>query len=538
MLETDSYTIMREKNWILTALFVALLIFGAAHRCMSKSHDAVTDSLWQAVKINYKINPEIALDYAKALQGVANKNGNTMQEANALFSIGYLNLEKKHYHNSLEAYFKVLSIYKALGNEAYLASTYRNIGMLFADINIHQEAVKFYLQALPLYMASQNKNRIAESYYLLGRSYVNLNDFENAEIYLNKALKLSNTNKTNRRTYNWLGVLFRKEGSLQKAIDAYHKSLAFCKAGDKGANKTKAMVLLNLGIVHLSLNELDQAKSYAEQSLAISATLDGWNKTIKPQILLTEIATKRKSAYKSKLLGLMNTLDKMDATVFNPYYNEALLFISQKENIDLLKRNEIIKINMHMGAQLKISTELYEAVKRQLDNYALQMVMNKIKTAEKIAALERRTTNIRWGIGILFSLFLGAVFWRFAQLKYKKRRLKQQHEEMIYEVKTRLSVAKQEIMNNELAGIESTMALEQKNAELLALEKENIKLLALDKDNNQVMTEMITDISNANELIKKINAYVKDMREYMKENGFDVPPPPPSLWDLGDERDN
>ncbi len=527
---------MRENKWIFSVLFSMILIFGRQYQGLAGVDDANIDSLWHTVKKNYKSNPEIALDYAVTLHAVAMQDGNGEQEANALFAIGYLNHQKKRYSTSLEAYFKLLTIYQAQGNYAYLADTYLSIGNIFADIHINQEAERFYKEALPLYMQGQNKKWITEVYYLLGSCYVKQEDFEQAEIYLNKALKLANTNKTNRRTYNWLGESFRKRGEVKKAIDAYHKSLAFCKAGDKGANKTKAMVLLNLGITHLSLNELDQAKSYAERSLAVSTTLDGWNKTIKPQILLTEIAAKRGLAYKSELVALMNTLDKMDAAVFNPYYNEALLFISQKENIDLLKRDELINTNIHMGAQLKISTELYEAVKRQLNNYAMQMVMNKIKTAEKLAAMEKRTTTIRWGIGIFFSLFLGIIFWRSAYLKRKERGIMEKHQEMIYQVKTRLSVAKQEIINIELADIERAMILEQKNEELLELERENAELLEVEEDNHQIMTEMITDISKANELIKKINAYIKEMREFMEDNGFDVPPPP--LWNLGDERDN
>ncbi len=535
MIEPKKLYHMRESNWKCFILLMIIFV-GTQHISIAQTNDTGADSLWQAVKKNYKTNPDIALDYALALRTVAIERKNQEQETNALFSIGYINLENGNYSISLDAFFKVLTIYKALGNKAYLADSYKNIGKIFGKINIDEEAEKFYSLALPLYMELQNTKKVTELYYLIGRGYVKRDDFSQAEAYLNKALKLASSNKIYRSIFNTQGELFRKRGEFKKAIDAYGKSLAFCKAGDKGADKTKAMVLLNLGITHLSLNELDQAKSYAEQSLAVATTLDGWNKTIKPQILLTEIAAKRGLAYKSELVALMNTLDKMDAAVFNPYYNEALLFISQKENIDLLKRDELATTNIHMGAQLKISTELYEAVKRQLNNYALQMVMYKIKTAEKIAALERRTTNIRWGIGIFFSLFLGIVFWRFAYLKRKERGIMEKHQEMIYQVKTRLSVAKQEIINIELADIERAMILEQKNEELLELERENAELLEVEEDNHQIMTEMITDISKANELIKKINAYIKEMREFMEDNGFDVPPPP--LWNLGDDRDN
>ncbi len=536
MSDTQKLYHMRENNWKYIVLLIVVFI-GTQHLSIADPKEVVLDSLWQAVKTNYKSNPEIALDYATALHALAIKNDDQEQASNALFAIGYINYMKEEYSASLEAYFKVLSIYQSLENDAYLADTYKNIGNIFSQIKIDNEARRFYLQALPLYLKVQKQKPVAELYYLLGKGYVRQDNFEQAEIYLEKGLKLSKNNKQTRIIYNWLGVLFRKKGKEKEAIDYYQKSLTFCKTEDKGADKTKAIALLNLGIIHLSLNELDQAKSYGEQSLVVSATLAGLNKTIKPQILLTEIAVKRGGTHKNELLALINTLNNMDATVFNTYYNEALLFVGQKENINLLTRKEMIDMNMRLAAQLKISTELYEDVKRQLNNHALQMVMNKIKTAEKLKALENEAQKTRWSIVILLGLFLGMAYWRFAYLKRKKGQMRKKHEEIISEVKMRLSFAKKEIANMELADIASAMILEEKNEELLKLEKENVELLETDEDNNQLMIEMITDISNAHILIEKINAYIKYMREFMEENGLNVPPPPP-LWDIGDERDN
>ena len=56
------------------------------------------------------------------------KSNNQEQEANALWAIGHINKKLGNFNKGIEAYFKVLPLYRELDDNSNLAKAYFNIG--------------------------------------------------------------------------------------------------------------------------------------------------------------------------------------------------------------------------------------------------------------------------------------------------------------------------------------------------------------------------------------------------------------------------
>ena len=86
-----------------------------------------------------------------------------------------------------------------------------------------------------------------------------------------------------------------------------------------------------------------------------------------------------------------------DAEIYNAYLQEAVYFISEKAQQKLLTKEELLETNSLLGAQGKLSSELYEKTKVLLVQHSLQLSVDKVTATQKLQSLEEKKEMQKWG---------------------------------------------------------------------------------------------------------------------------------------------
>ena len=548
-------------------VLITILLFMGISNPINATATTSIDSLWEEVKKHYKSSPDLALEYAKQLQTEAQKQGNKEQEANALWTIGYVNKKLGNYNESMEAFFEVLPIYRELDNNEYLAEAYYNIGKIFTGVKNDKGAEGFYKNALDLYLLFDNKKRITQVNYQLGKGYINLNEYREAEKHLTLALKLSTEHRENlkQEVYNWLGILAYKKGDTQQAIKHYNQSLALAQSENNQIEE--AMLLYNLGEAYHKANDIALAKKYTKKSLTLSKSIENLDKQIKPQILLAEMALKERGENKEEVLALVSTIELFDAGVLNNYLFEALDYVSIAGYRKLLSLEHTNLIISQYAPQTKMANELYENTKTQLLQHSIQISIDKVKHGQKMMMLEEKEGLKNWAIVLMVMGFLVTVgllvkYYKRRGLKFKKRHVAKlgTMEEQIYESRelhaseleayilelnkakenlekanSRLKKARNEIKKREDESIEKSLIIDLKDAEFKEVDDENTGLIKQKMHTNEIMSAMEDKLLEGHDLMHEMNKYIWEVIIELQHKGYDVPPP---LWDLRGDRDN
>lgn len=524
---------MRQQSYVLVFISI-LLISGVVNKSDAAPNKSISaDSLKKQIRKHYKSSPMLALDYANELQKISKESNNKVQESNALWAIGNINKKLGNYNKSVEAYFKVLPIYKDQENTKYLAMAYFNIAKILTGTKNDVGAVAYFKNALSLYTQLNNENGIAKTNVQLGKSYVNLKDYQKARVHLQIGLRIGN-NKTLPIIYNWLGRLETDIGNYEKAIGYYDTSLKFSEKENDLSEKAAA--LLNLGVVYFKINNIKVAKEFANKSITLAKKTNDINKQTKPQILLAEIAAKQKGNNIEQVKELLAVVRDFDATNYNAYLQEALYYLSEEAQQNILANEELKEMMRVLSTQGKISSALYEKTKTLLNQHSLQLSIDKVKAEQRVEILEEKNDFKQWAIVIVIMGFLGIITIVLMRNKYKKRlreyefaiqhtKEKNENRDIVNEIRSVKN------LNNDID--EELYDHVVKNAMLIEKTKKLEAEIEAYGDEFLVLTNRLSDSKNT---MFEMSKYVWNMIKEVSRQGFKIPPPPP--WDLGDERDN
>ena len=526
---------MKQQSYVLVLISI-LLTCGIVHKSNAAPYKYVsTDSLWKQVKANFISSPELALEYAKQLEGEAKKNNNIEQQANALWAMGYINYEKRNLVKSVEAYFRVLPIYKTLGNKKYLANTYLNTAIIFTDIKNHKPAEAFYINALNLFVQIDDKKGIAKAEVYLGREYVYMKSYEKAKRHLQTGLDLSKdyNKKLINKAHNLMGYLEIEKNNYPKAIEYYE--LALKHAIKDNDTKEELVALYNLGEVHSLLNNIKQAMEYASKSLALSKSIENTSKQIKPQILLAEIAYKQKGGNIAEVNALVTTVGDFNKENYNAYLQEGLYYLSEDPQQNILEKTELKEMMKLLAAQGRLSSALYEKTKILLNQHSLQLSIDKVKNEQRLEALEESDKFKNWAFGISALLLIAIVVWVWEHSKYKRTIAKKSFDSNIEKAEKRISKIVKNIGEKNILNIEQEAESEEEAMRNMGLAEE-LKMLKNEKEEHAEQLENMTaDLIKTNTTMQEMNRYVWEIFKDINQQGYKLLPPP---WHLGDDRDN
>lgn len=148
------------------------------------------------------------------------------------YNIGYIKTVKGDYSAAIEAFSKATKL------DRYFAKAYEAMGRAYKAIGRTEESAQSMKKAADIYMGTQKE--------------------EQAEGILNEILE---QNPDTINVYNTLGVLYRKRGNYQAALEQYKKALKI--------HPDQPKVYYNIGRLHVDLKDLEQAKLSFAKALAL-----------------------------------------------------------------------------------------------------------------------------------------------------------------------------------------------------------------------------------------------------------------------------
>lgn len=188
------------------------------------------------------------------------------QMAEKYFQEGLEYMNQNRWEEALSCFQQVLSAHEN-------AEVYYNMGYIKTAQGRYEEAVQYFRRA------TQIKNDFARAYQKMGECYLALGrprlaqqSFQKAaEIYMEKQMDdhaeqvLKEVLKLNPDTinvYNNLGIIYRRQGRYQKAINQYMKALK--------VNPDDENIYYNLGRTYFDMEEFENAQVVLEKALIIN----------------------------------------------------------------------------------------------------------------------------------------------------------------------------------------------------------------------------------------------------------------------------
>lgn len=229
----------------------ALHQMGATQNLLSKHGEAIT-SFKKAGSIFLRLND--SLSYIKSIEntGVSynlikhskkalehfisanhlyEKHNNIPGISRTNIHISNTLIQQKEYAKALEYLNTYFPIVEKGGNKIHLNNTLKNIGICYKGLRDYDQALLYFQKSLNLWQKADNFKRIASIQSLFGDTYYEMNLYSKALLYQKKALNN-----------------YSKKGDL----------------GDKTVTNN------SIAKSYLKLKQLDSAKVYAENSIAIA----------------------------------------------------------------------------------------------------------------------------------------------------------------------------------------------------------------------------------------------------------------------------
>lgn len=217
-------------------------------------------------------NASKAIDYFEKARQIAKALALKINEAANLYSIAYCYITKGDFDSALENYLQAVRIYEELGHKRRLTNAYIAIATLYADYNkleksrdyfnkaerlieitqdtfewltyLSEVGIIFYKQAKydsaisllkkahALAVMSNDSYMIPTTLVNLGLMYKRLGDNDQALYYTDSALqvfiKLNSSSHSFATVYNNFGSIYAQAGQIEKAKEAFQKSLRYC----------------------------------------------------------------------------------------------------------------------------------------------------------------------------------------------------------------------------------------------------------------------------------------------------------------------
>ena len=203
------------------------------------------------------LNEAVILDY---------KQG----EAEALFSLGDLNILLGKYGTAIDYLGKSLDLFTRLEDHSGMADCMNGIG----TIQMHQgnfEKARDYFEKALKYGDKYNQ---ADSYTYLGDLYVKMEAYKEAIHYANESLKRGRENNDNyviSASMDNLGYAYLMTGREKDALSIFKESL---QIKDELEDKQgKALTLINIGKCYKNLGTEDSSKAYITQAYNLSNSI-------------------------------------------------------------------------------------------------------------------------------------------------------------------------------------------------------------------------------------------------------------------------
>ncbi|GFD91169.1 hypothetical protein KUL152_33950 [Tenacibaculum sp. KUL152] len=414
-----------------------------------------------------------AQQQAIALLQRAEQQSDTQLEADTLFQLGRIAMERNDYKDAQQWLNRALALYQDTNNELAAAKTYRQIGLTYRYQSNYTVALEYLYMALAVFQSNGSEKDIASINNSLGVVLEKMGQFNEAVDYHQKALE-SNYASGNQQgiasaVYN-LGDIRRVMGDYEQALSYFEQALMIDEAS--GNKKDIAYSSYKIGYVNMQMVNYDIASHYMQRAHSlfveigakrdIDWALSGLSDLAVKQgnLLDAEIMVKgiieraEQGQFKSLLLDGYQTL--IEIYTQQERYNDALALIEQaiplaEELGELHQVSQLLALKVNTLETLEEVNKAYQALKQQkqldeslfnqkrLDALAstqaqtefirraneIELLKQQQATQQVQAQSERESRQTLFLIVLLLGLLAFLIYSRRAQSKYTKQ-LKQE----------------------------------------------------------------------------------------------------------------
>lgn len=320
------------------------------------------------VKLLFKAN-----NSAKQL-AIKLKDTIALGEVNWNYGSHYFNQHK--FDSSYYYYANAYDYFKRANHNFYKAKMLYNLAHIESKYQNYKSIEEKVFEAIRNYDTINKPVSEYRCYNLLGNTFAEKNDFKNAKLFFKNAegaLHEAGRKKYEldfQRNYNDIGVMFRKEGNLNSAIDYFIRAI---KVKDvKNINpKSYAMIYDNLAYTRFLNGETKNVKYNLTEALKIKEAINDVSGVIVSKLHLAEYYLAEKdtaTAYKYN----KSALDLSEKTDENIVKLQALQLLAKSDPKNAATHlNNYIKLNaafinnqnqmVNTFARIRYETDLYKA---------------------------------------------------------------------------------------------------------------------------------------------------------------------------------
>ncbi len=304
---------------------------------------------------------EDALKYYFKTQNIAEKQGSKANMAIIYEEMGNVYQSWQGYERSIDYFGKAAKLYEAQNQIEEQTTCLRQMAWSSFKLADYANAQKYYESLLKIHQKQGNRKQEAD---ILTRLSVMAEirkpqKYDEAIGYAEKSLVIQQATQEHEntaKTYNNLGVLYRKNNEQKKslynfnqAIDLYKLQIAQAKNSDH-----KAQLNSNIGVVYTNMRDFTTALKYHEEAQRIRHELKNPSKSA---TVLNQIAV-------NYYLNENNERAKIDATT-------AIRLVEPISDWDVLSDSYLILSNIYKSegnlAEYETYNKLYNKAQKEVD---------------------------------------------------------------------------------------------------------------------------------------------------------------------------
>jgi serine phosphatase RsbU (regulator of sigma subunit)/tetratricopeptide (TPR) repeat protein len=372
--------------------------FEALNEIEKKKVNSFLPSIYTQIGLLYRdqsVHAKALEYYQKALEVMAPQA--QVERTNLLRYIALANKSLNDNQGALNAYLKLLEIYKKQENANMTVLTLRSVADIYSVMDNYPKTLECYLQILEIKKKANDEESMANQLNDIGFCYQHLQKYQQALNYFVEALKLKRKLKKpeedNIRILRNIGVMYQFLGNNDNALQYFSEALQIAEE-KKDANEV-AVSCTHIASIYLGYMDYNKAEEYYLRSVKVSQELHSRENLRRAYMRLSTIyertAKNKKALDYYKLYASIN--DTMNAEENKKLQN---LLKKQDEVKDLEKElQKLFADNELNRSQLEAARLLNETKEKEVEMLKREKEFEEVNKVRERLEKEQALTSAK-----------------------------------------------------------------------------------------------------------------------------------------------
>jgi diguanylate cyclase (GGDEF)-like protein len=276
-------------------------------------------------------------------------------DANNALGISYNTSGK--YEKALEIFLRNDELAQTQGETEMQGKALNNVACILLDQGNYSRALEYFLRSFECTQQLANPEMMGTALLNVGVTHLELGNLEEALTYLTRSMEhISHVPEIKSRVLQNLSHYFQKTGDLDQSLKYAEQSLAGYQIIDNSHGIIGA--LSNLGEIHLSQDNLEEAQFYFEEALRISSLKNEKTEQAHNHLLLGRVYIRKKQLDKA-----VHILEKVFA--FQNNYKTYTYKAHRELSLVYEQKNDYKRALIHHKKYILIKNRLFNAESEQ-----------------------------------------------------------------------------------------------------------------------------------------------------------------------------